>query len=90
MALIFQAWALLERDASNTDLARELLKCAVKADPRSEPSWLVSSSSSAMGGQGWPLEGARELGVCPMQLLPQFFVGSLPVPADPDAVSAGC
>ena len=42
VALIFQAWALLERDASNTDLARELLKCAVKADPRSEPSWRVS------------------------------------------------
>ncbi len=32
---------MLERDAGNPELARELFKCAVKADPKSEPSWLV-------------------------------------------------
>lgn len=40
-SLVFQAWAVLERDAGNAELARELFKCAVKADPRSEPSWLA-------------------------------------------------
>ena len=40
--LWLQAWAMLERDAGNPELARELFKCAVKADPKSEPSWLVS------------------------------------------------
>lgn len=39
--LIFQAWALLEQNEGNIELARELFKCAIKADPRSEPSWLA-------------------------------------------------
>ena len=51
-----QAWAMLERDAGNPELARELFKCAVKADPKSEPSWLVSGaapccSCAALGQQ---------------------------------------
>lgn len=41
VCLVFQAWAMLERDAGNPELARELFKCAVKADPKSEPSWLA-------------------------------------------------
>ena len=36
-----QAWAVLEAADGNTQLARQLFKCAVKADPSSEPSWLV-------------------------------------------------
>ena len=36
-----QAWAVLERALNNINAARELFKCAVKADPRSTPSWLV-------------------------------------------------
>lgn len=40
-SLIFQAWALLEQKQGNIELARELFKCAIKADPRSEPSWLA-------------------------------------------------
>jgi hypothetical protein len=47
VCLVFQAWAVLERDAGNTQLARELLKCAIKADPKSEPSWLVSCAGLA-------------------------------------------
>ena len=42
---------MLERDEGNVQLARELLKCAVKADPKSEPSWLVS------GLAGWGAKG---------------------------------
>lgn len=38
---------MLERDAGNHSLARELFKCAVKADPKSEPSWLVSAAARA-------------------------------------------
>jgi hypothetical protein len=56
--MVFQAWAMLERDEGNVQLARELLKCAVKADPKSEPSWLVSklaewTARAAVGGVGW-------------------------------------
>lgn len=36
-----QAWAVLEAADGNTQLARQLFRCAVKADPSSEPSWLV-------------------------------------------------
>ena len=47
---------MLERDAGNPELARELFKCAVKADPKSEPSWLVSLSpllrARTAGGPG--------------------------------------
>ena len=38
-----QAWAVLEAADGNTHLARQLFRCAVKADPSSEPSWLVRS-----------------------------------------------
>ena len=38
-----QAWAVLEAADGNTQLARQLFRCAVKADPGSEPSWLVRS-----------------------------------------------
>lgn len=41
LSLVFQAWAVLESTEKNIDLARELFKCAVKANPRSEPSWLA-------------------------------------------------
>ena len=40
-----QAWAVLESQQGNVDLARQLFKCAVKADPASEASWLVSHPS---------------------------------------------
>jgi hypothetical protein len=32
---------VLEAEDGNIQLARQLFKCAVKADPGSEPSWLV-------------------------------------------------
>ena len=38
---MMQAWAVLECGEGNTELARQLFKCAVKADPSSEASWLV-------------------------------------------------
>lgn len=41
VCLLFQAWAVLERSSGDVELARQLFKCAVKADPRSEPSWLA-------------------------------------------------
>lgn len=41
VSLIFQAWAVLECEAGNHSAARELFKCAIKANPRSEPSWLA-------------------------------------------------
>lgn len=44
-----QAWAVLEAADGNTQLARQLFKCAVKADPSSEPSWLVRTPAP-----GWP------------------------------------
>jgi hypothetical protein len=40
-----QAWGVLESQQGNIDLARQLFKCAVKADPKSEASWLVSNPS---------------------------------------------
>ena len=40
-ALVFQAWAVLERSAGNVDLARQLFKAAVKADPKSQVTWMV-------------------------------------------------
>jgi hypothetical protein len=36
---VLQAWGCLEQENGNTSLARNLLKCAVKADPTSEVSW---------------------------------------------------
>ena len=33
---------MLEAGEGNIELARQLFKCAVKADPSSEMSWLVS------------------------------------------------
>ena len=44
-ASLLQAWAVLERAAGDVSLARQLFKCAVKADPKSEPSWLVRPRS---------------------------------------------
>jgi len=44
---------MLERDAGNTSLARELFKCAVKADPKSEAAWLVSIESLFCRLRGW-------------------------------------
>ncbi|GAB4821788.1 hypothetical protein N2152v2_008834 [Parachlorella kessleri] len=41
VSLIFQAWAVLEAGAGNHSMARQLFKCAVKANPKSEPSWLA-------------------------------------------------
>ena len=41
-ALVFQAWGVLEARNDNPQLARELFKCAVKADPRSQISWQVN------------------------------------------------
>ena len=38
---MMQAWAVLEQGEQNIQLARQLYKCAVKADPSSERSWLV-------------------------------------------------
>ena len=34
---------MLEKGEGNIQLARQLFKCAVKADPASEASWLVSA-----------------------------------------------
>lgn len=41
VAQVFQAWAVLEQRHGTIQLARELLKCAVKADPQSQTSWAV-------------------------------------------------
>ena len=41
-----QAWGVLEKGEGNIQLARQLFKCAVKADPASEASWLVSAFHS--------------------------------------------
>ena len=41
-----QAWGVLEAKAGNVQLARQLYKCAVKADPSSEAAWLVRGSNS--------------------------------------------
>ena len=49
---------MLERDEGNVQLARELLKCAVKADPRSEPSWLVSGAAFGVVA-GWLVRAGR-------------------------------
>ena len=42
VAQVFQAWAVLEQRHGTLQLARELFKCAVKADPQSQTSWAVS------------------------------------------------
>ena len=44
-AHMFQPWAVLEQKAGNIKLARELFKCAVKADPSSKVSWRVRTAS---------------------------------------------
>jgi hypothetical protein len=41
---LFQAWGVLEERAGNIALARQLYKCAVKADGTSQVSWLTWSS----------------------------------------------
>lgn len=46
-----QAWAVLEAADGNTQLARQLFKCAVKADPSSEPSWLVRMPALGQPGK---------------------------------------
>jgi tetratricopeptide (TPR) repeat protein len=47
-----QAWGVLEGREGNTTLARQLFKCAVKADPQSVPSWQVSFLSDAKSSLG--------------------------------------
>ena len=42
VAKVFQAWAVLEQRHGTIQLARELCKCAIKADSQSEMSWAVS------------------------------------------------
>lgn len=42
-----QAWGVLESQAGNYQLARQLFRCAVKAYPQSEPSWKVCLSVQA-------------------------------------------
>ena len=49
---VWQAWAVLEAGAGNDSLARQLFKCAVKADPSSAPSWQVRGRASAGAGAG--------------------------------------
>ncbi len=49
VALVFQAWAVLERAAGDYESARALFKCAVRADPKNSPSWMVSGG----GVGGW-------------------------------------
>jgi len=41
VAQVLQAWAVLEAQHGTIQLARELYKCAVKANPQSEVSWAV-------------------------------------------------
>ena len=48
VATVWQAWAMLEAHEGNHDLARQMLKCAVKADPSSKPSWGVSFRYSVL------------------------------------------
>jgi len=44
-----QAWGVLEAGEGNVQLARQLFRCAVKANPASEASWLVSTLHAKMG-----------------------------------------
>lgn len=46
VAHVFQAWAVLEAQHGTIQLARELFKCAVKANPQSEVSWAVCVSTT--------------------------------------------
>lgn len=78
-----QAWAVLERDAGNTGLARELLKCAVKADPKSEPSWLVRARWR--GSAGWAMV-CRARGVCISSSAPLPCLAPSPTPPPPACV----
>lgn len=41
VALLWQAWGVLEAKAGDAPAARALFKAAVRADPASEPSWLA-------------------------------------------------
>lgn len=43
VAQVFQAWGVLEARHGTVQLARELFKCAIKADPKSEITWAVSA-----------------------------------------------
>ncbi len=47
VAQVFQAWAVLEAQHGTIQLARELFKCAVKANPQSEISWAVCVATSS-------------------------------------------
>ncbi len=55
---VSQAWGVLEAKAGNVQLARQLYKCAVRADPSSEAAWLVRSSSSRPGLADWGMRTA--------------------------------
>jgi len=44
-----QAWGVLEAGEGNVQLARQLFRCAVKANPASEASWLVSTLHAKIG-----------------------------------------
>ena len=68
-----QAWGALEAGEGNIELARQLFKCAVKADPYSEISWLVSVRHPASGCPGLGdicqvLEGCCKSRCCLLQL----------------------
>lgn len=65
---VWQAWAVLEAHARNHDLARQMFKCAVKADPSSKPSWGVSLPPRAVpcrAGLAFALSG------CTVPCIPQ-------------------
>ena len=49
MAVWRQAWGMLEAQEGNLELARQMLKCSVKADPSSQQSWQVGFSHFEFG-----------------------------------------
>ena len=64
-----QAWGVLEKGEGNIQLARQLFKCAVKADPASEASWLVSAFHSLQAVFG-AAAGGRTSQFCSSALPP--------------------
>lgn len=54
-----QAWGVLEAQQGNIGLARQLFKCAVKADPASEKSWLVRHPLRSPSPISWSMSLAE-------------------------------
>eukprot|EP00884_Botryococcus_braunii_P022420 jgi/Botrbrau1/8862/Bobra.50_2s0019.1 len=87
---VWQAWGVLEAEAGHPQLARQLFKCAVKADPESVPSWIAwADLEESLGNKdrGRDIRNLRSQMYSEVVLPPDFGAGLEIPPAQPNRMS---